>query len=81
MFYLYDNVYHLGVYNPKNLGNDKLTIQSVVTERGVYNPKNLGNDKLNHTIGVYDPKILGNDKRKATSSNYVIRCLRPQNFK
>ena len=24
MFYLYDNVYHLGVYNPKNLGNDKL---------------------------------------------------------
>ena len=23
MFYLYDNVYHLGVYNPKNLGNDK----------------------------------------------------------
>ena len=21
--YLYDNVYHSGVYNPKNLGNDK----------------------------------------------------------
>lgn len=43
MFYLYDNVYHLGVYNPKNLGDDKIANCGL---EGVYNPKNLGNDKF-----------------------------------
>lgn len=45
MFYLYDNVYHLGVYNPKNLGNDKALFYGACSRFGVYNPKNLGNDK------------------------------------
>ena len=49
MFYLYDNVYHLGVYNPKNLGNDKWTVTLQNLIRGVYNPKILGNDKRNAT--------------------------------
>ena len=64
MFYLYDNVYHLGVYNPKNLGNDKIANCGL---EGVYNPKNLGNDKIGKTLnnakdGAYNPKNLGNDK-------------------
>ena len=34
-----------GVYNPKNLGNDKRVQTKLRETKGVYNPKNLGNDK------------------------------------
>lgn len=50
MFYLYDNVYHLGVYNPKNLGNDKTDKVVQFLVGGVYNPKNLGNDKTSPIV-------------------------------
>ena len=35
----------IGVYDPKNLGNDKTCSQASSKRFGVYDPKNLGNGK------------------------------------
>ena len=35
----------IGVYDPKNLGNDKTCSQASSKRFGVYDPKNLYNDK------------------------------------
>ena len=39
----------IGVYDPKNLGNDKTCSQASSKRFGVYDPKILGNDKRNAT--------------------------------
>lgn len=61
----------IGVYDPKNLGNDKTCSQASSKRFSVYNPKILGNVKFTiHGIvlfeGVYNPKILSNDKENLT---------------
>ena len=35
----------IGVYDPKNLGNDKTCSQASSKRFGVYDPQNLDNDK------------------------------------
>ena len=69
-----------GVYNPKNLGNDKTCSQASSKRFSVYNPKILGNDKMmvNRLIlwdGVYNYKNFRHRQVSYISTQNVERCL------